>query len=331
MRRGTDHLSVSRKNFFVGVNTGFVTNGEPDRRFVTFYKERCSPALYCAIIGNVVIPGGYKSNDNTPIISRRKVWGELARSIEEQGTVPGIQLGTAWRGYKATRRFLGRNSAGVILQAKRLVRELRPEKLSGFLHALDRATLMACDAGFRHIQLHAAHGYLFSLLVDHRIHEGAPDFLNRLSKWIVGAKSVGLEVSIRISLRTGDKEFDSIGRSQFHDRMSSLPVNFVDVSSGFYNIDKRLIYPSRPDTISARRIETIELARRHPGVQFIFSGRALRGNESGLPGNIHIGLCRDLIANPRYLEDKHDGCKNFGKCHYFSRGENQLECARWRD
>ncbi|WP_422051115.1 hypothetical protein [Sphingomonas leidyi] len=26
--------------FFLGVNTGFVANGEPDRRFLDFYRER---------------------------------------------------------------------------------------------------------------------------------------------------------------------------------------------------------------------------------------------------------------------------------------------------
>jgi NADPH2 dehydrogenase len=188
---------------------------------------------------------------------------------------------------------------------------------------------MALEAGFRHIQLHAAHGYLFSLLVDDRIYDGAEDILGRLAVWITQTQSIGAEVSIRMSLRTGSPEFDAVGQERFQNRISVLPVDYVDVSSGYYNIDKQLIYPARPDTLLSRREETLTLARRHSDVQFIFSGRALAKSEETLPANVHIGLCRDLIANPDFLTDREMGCVNSGKCHYFSRGEPHLMCSQW--
>jgi NADPH2 dehydrogenase len=188
---------------------------------------------------------------------------------------------------------------------------------------------MALDAGFRHVQLHAAHGYLFSLLIDDRIHEGAEDVLGLLVEWFQKTRSAGVETSIRISLKTGDCRFDATGSERFQDRIAAIPVNYVDVSSGFYNIDKQLIYPARPDTLRARRNETLALAGRHPERQFILSGRAVHKGEDNLPANIHLGVCRDLIANPDFFANTTKGCVNSGKCHYFSRGAAHITCPQW--
>jgi 2,4-dienoyl-CoA reductase-like NADH-dependent reductase (Old Yellow Enzyme family) len=185
------------------------------------------------------------------------------------------------------------------------------------------------DAGFRHLQVHAAHGYLFSLLVDYRLNEHAPEALERLTYWAARHSAAGIETSIRLSLRTGDSEFDADGSDHFHAEIAGLPFDFVDVSSGFYNIDKQLIYPGRPDVLRTRRAETIALADRFPERRFILSGRALLEPEHDLPPNLHIGLCRDLIANPDYLADNSKGCVNSGKCHYFSRGTDHVICPQW--
>jgi NADPH2 dehydrogenase len=198
------------------------------------------------------------------------------------------------------------------------------------MRAIEEAACIAIDAGFRHLQIHAAHGYLFSLLIDRRIYAGADDVLSFLSRWSSSARSSGLETSIRISLKTGDSTFDDEeGRITFQNSIAKLPFDFIDVSSGFYNIDKRLIYPSRPDILHDRRQETIELATRHPDARFIISGRAMLQSTIDLPGNIHIGLCRDLLANPDYLTDPARHCMNSSKCHYFSRGAAHVTCTQW--
>jgi len=197
------------------------------------------------------------------------------------------------------------------------------------LRRLDEGTEIAVGAGFRHIQVHSAHGYLFSLLVDDRLNPDASQVRQWLAEWAKRWSAAGIETSIRISLRTGDSEFDQVGRHDFHRQIAVLGFDFVDVSSGFYNIDKRLIYPGRPEVIRARRDETTELANRFPEQRFILSGRALLELETDLPPNIHIGLCRDLIANPDYLKDRGKGCMNSGKCHYFSRRADHITCTQW--
>jgi 2,4-dienoyl-CoA reductase-like NADH-dependent reductase (Old Yellow Enzyme family) len=320
----------TRHRFFVGLNTGYVTDGEPDARCVEFYKRRSSPALFCVIVGNVVIPGGHGTNASTPTISRSRMWATIARTIENHGSCPGVQLTTTWEGYKGSRSFRPSDASQAIDSSRKVVRELGSAGVASVLASLKNGAEIAIEAGFRHVQVHAAHGYLLSLLVDGRIYDGAREIRSWLIEWSLRMRANRIATSIRISLRTGDKIFDALGRDEFHNSIASMPFDFIDVSSGFYNIDKQLIYPARPDTLRERRQETLLLAERHRKANFILSGRALIQSDEDLPSNVHIGLCRDLIANPDYLNDRNRRCVNSGKCHYFSRGGSQLTCTQWQ-
>lgn len=322
-------MSDNRLKFFVGLNTGYVTEGTPNGQLIEFYRRRSSPALHCAIVGNVVVPDGHSSNANTAIISSAPEWTRVAGEIARCGSLPGIQLTTAWEGYAGSRSFRSSAAHDTIKQSRELVRKLGSAGIASALGSLDEAADLAVMAGFRHIQVHAAHGYLFSLLVDDRLNKHASEAREQLSSWALKYSAIGIETSIRISLQSGDSGFDAEGRDLFHAQIAGLRFDFVDVSSGFYNIDKQLIYPGRPDVLQARRAQTILLANRFPERCFILSGRALLEPEQDLPPNLHIGLCRDLIANPDYLMNISKGCVNSGKCHYFSRGTDHITCPQW--
>jgi NADPH2 dehydrogenase len=328
MMSGTRISKNLKRTFFVGLNTGYVDGGLPDERMVAFYQERSSPRLTCAIVGNVVIPGGHGCNAMSPTISRNRQWKTLTSAIASRGTAPGIQLATAWEGYAGAQSFRPKDWTEAIARSRALAANVVPSRLQQLFSGLRDGTELAAEAGFRHVQLHAAHGYLFSLLLDSRLYDGAADCLALVAAWALAGREAGLETSLRISLRTGDDRFDRCGTTDFQDQASALPVDIVDVSSGFYNIDKRLIYPSLAAVLQERRRETAALASRHPATQFILSGRASAAVED-FPGNVHLGLCRDLIANPRFLYDRSHGCQNSGKCHYHSRGMGSVTCPGW--
>lgn len=187
---------------------------------------------------------------------------------------------------------------------------------------------MAVDHGYGHVQIHAAHGYLPNLLVDARINPNAGYVRDRFSELAVWLKSQSVESSIRCTMKSGNVKFDERGSVLNLDELIALPFDYVDLSSGFYNIDKRLIYPSRPDIVSARQAENLAVISRHPGRKFIASGKIME-QLAKLPQNASLGICRDLIANPAYLSEQADGCRNHGKCHYHSRGEKHITCSRW--
>lgn len=321
--------SSDRRTFFLGVNTGYVTAGLPDDRFVEFYENRASPQLHCAIVGNVVVPGGFGSNAATPTLTDNGIWEQVATAIAAQGTVPGIQLATAWEGYEGSRKFVGLAGDQVINTARALVHTMGRDGIGDILDAFDSAAQMALDHGYGHVQVHAAHGYFLSLLVDARIYAEAERVLDRLAAMATRLATDGCESSIRISLKTGDAAFDADGREEFQDRIAALPFDFFDLSSGFYNIDKRLIYPSLSHIRNDRLAESLSVAARHPAKAFILSGRAAHVAPDSLPLNVHIGLCRDLIANANFLTDPAHGCCGKNKCHYFSRGAEHLSCALW--
>ncbi|RUW75203.1 MULTISPECIES: hypothetical protein [unclassified Mesorhizobium] len=317
--------------FLVAVNTGFVTDGTPDHRFLDFYRGRSSPKLHCAIVGNVVVPGGFASNAATPTLTTEPVWADLVSAIRAEGTLPGIQLATTWEGYVGSRKFQTGEASKFIPLARRKVESMGSERATAVINSFDLAASIAIRHGFAHIQIHAAHGYLLSLLADHRINRDANIVLDRLGLLAERLRQEGVQSSIRISLKTGDSAFDSTGSIEFQDAITQLPFDYVDISSGFYNIDKRLIYPARPDILAARLQESVALGLRHPKRSFILSGRALNQDWAGIPSNMHPGICRDLIANPKFLQEPDDGCKNHGKCHYYSRGGSHLTCARWTE
>jgi 2,4-dienoyl-CoA reductase-like NADH-dependent reductase (Old Yellow Enzyme family) len=225
--------------------------------------------------------------------------------------------------------FVSRASAEEIGCCQDLVRSIAIEDIESLFRAVHNGSDLAVKAGFGHIQLHAAHGYLISLLIDQRIYPGADIVLAAIADWAKRCASCAVETSIRVSLRTGDAAFDAFGRQAFIDQIAALPVDYIDLSSGFYAIDKRLIYPTLASIVRQRREETVAVANRHAHRELIFSGKSAAANEAGLPTNLHIGICRDLIANPDYLRDKDNGCISSMKCHYYSRSESHLTCGRW--
>lgn len=311
------------------VNTGFVASGIPDGRFLKFYETRSSPKLYCSIVGNVVIPGGYASNAMSPTISRAAVWAELAETIKERGSRPGIQLSTTWPAYLGSKKFVTQEPEKIIADACQLVSDIGRVGIKKVVESFRVGMEIAEEHGFEHIQFHGAHGYLLNLLIDARINPYAQDTLDNLAAFAEKLRGDGVQTSLRISMRSGCLEFDNSGMYDFLDLVARLPFDFIDLSSGFYNIDKRLIYPSRPEILNGRISDSLCAALRHPNRMFIMSGRIFRYNLASLPQNASLGVCRDLIANPNFLNDPRSGCDNHGKCHYYSRSEEFISCAKW--
>jgi hypothetical protein len=321
---------TNRRTYFVAVNTGMVDSlGAPQDDCLRFYQERSGNGLYCAIVGNVVVPSGTGSNDHSARISTDPVWKHLSGVVAHAGALPGIQLATAWEGYEGLRSFKAKNLNEQVAAYKAIAASLSSSGVKAILSSFRSGAELAMMAGFRHIQFHAAHGYLLGLLLDRRFFAGAADVADMLSEQIIWAKSAGSETSIRVSVKTGSRALDEADDSGHLSRIISLPVDTIDVSAGLYNLDKRLIYPYSAEHLAERRRWTVSIAEAQPNKRIIISGFASRHDPSLLPQNVDLGLCRDLIANKDFLASDDKGCELCMKCHYFSRGESNLQCGMW--
>lgn len=329
MNHDISSLEKNKKIFFLPVNTGFSKNCTPDSRCIDFYRERSGRGLHCAIVGNVVIPEGIGSNNVCSVISKKQEWKVLSEAISAKGTLAGIQLASSWPDYKGMKSFLAKSIKRNLRVYQEIASSITEGDVIDIFNRLHLGTSLAVSAGFEHIQVHAAHGYLFNLIFDPRFSRHAELAMEKLSEWSEQLVKLKIESSIRLSIATGAEELDGSAPPEYFKKIAKLGIDYIDLSSGFYNLNKRLIYPSTDTLLSHRIAISTQLAKQLPHQNFIISGKSLRGWDAALQKNVHLGICRDLIANPNYLKDQSDGCQNKMKCHYHSRGTNSLTCGKW--
>lgn len=322
----TTHLR-NKKIFFLAVNTGFGENNAPDDRLIDFHQQRSGEEIYCSIVGNVVIPNGYGSNDYCLFMSKSSKWQHLSDAINNNNSLAGIQLSSTWENYIGNKKFVSSTSSTAPEDYLSLVKDINKPEIDDIFINLTLATELAIKHGFKHIQIHAGHGYLFSLLLDKVFCQNASYALEKM-KALINNISNKVETSIRISLLTGVQKIDKQRNESIHEILE-LPFDYFDLSFGFYNINKHMIYPESKAMLKSRINNSLNITNTYNNKKFIISGLSLKLFNGTLPHNATIGICRDLIANPNYLVNPQFGCTLCGKCHYYSRGESHISCEQW--
>lgn len=193
------------------------------------------------------------------------VWSEahftpferVTRFIDAQGAVAGIQLAHAgrkastfrpWSGEGAVPREVGgwepvAPSALPFSSGYPMPRELGAEEIAGLREAFATAAGRAFEAGFRVIEIHAAHGYLFheflSPLSNRRTDAYGGSFDNRirfLCDSVAGVRRAVPErcpVFVRISATDWTEGGWDLDQSvELARRLKALGVDLIDCSSG---------------------------------------------------------------------------------------------------
>ncbi len=181
----------------------------------------------------------------------------IARFIELQGAVPGIQLAHAgrkaschvpWEGGQALTAAEASwqtvaPSANPFHESDPLPRAMSKEDIKQLINDFESATKRAARAGFKIIELHAAHGYLLneflSPLSNHRTDEYGGSFENRIRivvEIVAAVRKVwdeSLPLFIRISatdwVEGGWTPDDSVQLSAV---LKTKGVDLIDCSSG---------------------------------------------------------------------------------------------------
>lgn len=317
----------SRRVFFLPVNTGYNDDGNPSVELIDFYRKRSSNKIYCSIVGNVVTPSGFGSNEHCVFMSENLLWKDLAQAISDNGSIPGVQISSSWEGYSGITNFVAR-SYGAFSEYNEIVKNIHEKDIDYIFSDFYLAVDLAINAGFKHIQIHAAHGYIMSLLIDDQFCENHLYAISKLKDLIKYINSKNIETSLRFSLKIGVQCIDKM-RGDTISRIMSINSTYHDISFGFYNINKNMIYPETASMLISRFKASLEIIKEFSDNEFIISGKSLKNILDFLPNNASIGICRDLIANPNYLDDFNNFCDDCGTCHYHSLGQKKLYCAKW--
>lgn len=318
------NTQISRdKTFFLPVNTGYYENGLPTEECLTFYKARCNNRIHCAIVGNIATIHGFVTNERTGRISRDTKWNQLSNIIKENGVLPGIQLASTWLGYIGQKNFIANNWAAYKEEVKTLLLQIDiPKVIADFRESI----IISIEKGFQHVQIHAAHGYLLSSLLDPHLSEYTCETVTALIQ-IANDFADELEISLRVSAYCGFSDEIEADRLLVIESLFCKGFSYIDLSEGYYNYDKKLIYPSTPQEKQERVKRSLLIAGNFPSQDFIISGGGSFQHHNLI--NIHRGYCRSIIANPNFNIVHDLSCKLCGECHYYTLGRDKLTCSMW--
>ena len=208
---------------------------------------------------SAVSPEGRISPDDTGLWSdaHAKAWAPIARFVEAQGAVPGIQLAHAgrkastdapWRGG----RPLGEGAGGwrpvapsprPFAEGHPVPRELSSDDIEAVVGAFRDAARRAADAGFLVVEIHMAHGYLLhqflSPLTNGRADAYGGPLENRMRLPLEAARAVreAFPVERPVFARVSATDWVEGGWDleqsvAFARRLREAGVDLVDCSSG---------------------------------------------------------------------------------------------------
>jgi 2,4-dienoyl-CoA reductase-like NADH-dependent reductase (Old Yellow Enzyme family) len=216
------------------------------------------------------------------------------------------------------------------------------ERIAEHLDRFVRSAELAVAAAFDMVQVHAAHGYLLSLLlttVTNRRTDGFSPSAGWIEEFIPRLRGVlsNAILSIRLSLFTGvlDAQEELSAARRLTVRLAEAGVDLIDLSAGLYTVDRQLIYPNRGDG-TPPYYPAAQLIAGDVACLVSFAGNVtdLRVFRSGIPSNLLVAMGRAFIADSQFARKSSEGrfdeirwCKRTGHCHYFSRGKQRLECG----
>lgn len=235
-------------------------DGLPNDWHLVHLGARAQGGVGLAIVeATAVTPEGRISPWDTGLWSdaHRDAFKRIAAFAAGQGAVPGIQLAHAGRKASTNRPWAGGKpmapadggwepvapAALPFNEGYPVPHELTSEEVRGVVDAFAAATRRARDAGFRVVEIHAAHGYLLheflSPLTNQRTDEygGSPEGRRRLALHVAEAARAELGEDLPLFVRISASEYveggwgleDSIELAR---ALKGVGVDLIDVSSG---------------------------------------------------------------------------------------------------
>lgn len=326
------------------INTGYAENGLPTPRLVRFHELRSDSSIGVNIVGNAAVSASGLSNKNTLVLQCGTSVGayrELAEKIRKRGSLPGIQLAYSPLSIQPDRKWIARDREAEIERLQNIIRSLSNTAVGEVLNEFYVAARLAYESSYDVVQVHCAHGYFLSLLLDPRLNTKDDDY-SADGPWVqeffrkLRKITAGRLLSVRLSGTMGlsDLALEQDATARLANVLDGCGVDIIDLSAGYYTINRNLIYPTAESDIG-----TFGLACSISGnVQCLvsFAGQAsnLEHFESRLAPRQLLAIGRGLIADPDFAkkfkdsrQDEINHCQSCRRCHYFTRGRSYLECG----
>ena len=286
------------------INTGLYVEGESTSANEEFFQKRARGGVDICMVGNIAVAERNVPNDSTGVMSSSKKWSELASVIRRSGSKPGIQLSATLPGYKGQTAFTSTKQDKELRSYQTLFNKMTQREWEYLVMRFVDAVDLAFEHGFDHVQIHAAHGYAFSIALDPVINPASIGIgpmsvlLQHISKKFSNCSS------LRISWCTG---------LAYDDQRQARILNFwrpfartieLDLSNGYYNMDKHLIYPPHKLGEAPYLQNAATLAQTYPYASFTVAGNIWNPYilASYCPPNINFAIARALIADPNHVQ-----------------------------
>lgn len=326
------------------INTGFAERGRPTDDLLRFHEARSGPGIGISMVGNVAVSDSAATNSGTLVLnasSELDQYSRIASRIKSRGSLAGIQLASSPALLPNT-NWVAQDLCNERQRLTDIILAVSELTLAETMDQFTDAANLAAQANYDVIQIHAAHGYLLSLLLNPLTNARSGRFalfghwlLEFLQSLIQAARDC--LVSFRLSLFSGlkrsrDEELESA--TTLSAILAANGVHFIDYSAGFYTVDRRLIYPG----VEKGPLPYLSVVLTV--TQGISCVCGVSGNVSdlrllpSLPSNCVVSVGRSLIADCDFVGKSQRGdydqinrCRRTGHCHYFSRGKGRIECG----
>lgn len=335
-------LTISNHLALAPINTGYFLNGHIQPECFDFYQKR-SRSMGITYVGNVAIAPDLVTNPRTAYFStkNRSEWSELAGIIRSQGSVPAIQLGCRYSQIPAMREWVNADPKKYLTQAQEEISSLPREQLRLFMEMFLSAAKEAWNCGFPILQIHAAHGYLLSLLCTSELNSREDEFnahdlffLNKLATDLATQiPDAVLDIRISFFLGIRDRATENEAGFLLLNQLEKMPFHVISISNGIYNIDKNYIYP--PQSVSEEHYLSFagKLVQQYRKKFWNIAGNLhdLNKISQAADDRLLFSFGRQMICDPefveKYLAHREEDivlCKHCKKCHYFSNNGSSL-------
>lgn len=325
---------LNSKLHFAPINLGYSLNCDMNDQIISFMKLRANQSIGINILGNVSIDKQYSTNSGTLSLNNESnisKWNEYIEQCTQNNSIPGIQIAAMPINLNPPRKWTSIKPDIEIERLKGLINNLTISDVHELLKSFNNTIKLSKLIGFKYIEIHAAHGYLLSLLINPMINTNNKILLMVLKFLEQFTQNHETINSIRLSCSDGVSS-----TLPYDERILDMDFDFFSLSNGYYTIDKKLIYPTKNMINSLVIDHGVSLAKKK---RIMIAGN-IRENEIkkyNSINNLHFAIGRPLIADHLFAEKYLIGsestikkCNYSGKCHHYSnQTEGGLICPIW--